>query len=227
MPSTTSISVWRPRASSTVMTPSLPTFSIASAMILPISGSLFAEMAPTEAISSLPSTGLAIASMASAAALAPSSMPRLTSIGLAPAVTFFETLAQDRLGEHGGGGGAVAGDVGGLGSDLARHLGAHVLERILELDLLGDGDAVLGDVRRAERLLEDHVAALGAEGDLDRVRELVDAAEDRGARVLGVSDLFGCHRYLYASLTSVVPCLEASIPDAPSSAPKTSSKEAW
>ena len=30
-----------------------------------------------------------------------------------------EALAQDRLGEHGGGGGAVTGDVGGLGSDLA------------------------------------------------------------------------------------------------------------
>ncbi len=118
-----------------------------------------------------------------------------------------EALAQDGLGEHGGGGGAVAGDVGGLGSDLARHLGAHVLERILELDLLGDRDTVLGDVRRAERLLEDHVAALGAEGDLDRVRELVDAAEDRGARVLGVGDLFGCHRY---SCLPVMLCLERS-----------------
>ena len=32
------------------MTPSLPTFSIASAMIVPIVGSLFAEMVPTCAI---------------------------------------------------------------------------------------------------------------------------------------------------------------------------------
>ena len=63
--------------------------------------------------------------------------------------------------------------------DLAHHLRAHVLERILEVDLLGDGDAVLGDRGRAELLVEDDVASLGAERDLDRVGELVDAAENR------------------------------------------------
>ena len=56
-----------------------------------------------------------------------------------------DALAIDRLREHGGGGGAVPGDVGGLGGDFADHLCAHVLERVLQLDLLGDGDAVLGD----------------------------------------------------------------------------------
>ena len=56
-------------------------------------------------------------------------------------------LADDRLGENGGGGGAVTGGVVGLRGDLAHHLGAHVLELVLELDLLGDGDAVLGDAR--------------------------------------------------------------------------------
>jgi hypothetical protein len=39
------------------MTPSLPTFSIASAMRLPISGSLFAEIVPTWAISFFPDVG--------------------------------------------------------------------------------------------------------------------------------------------------------------------------
>ena len=37
-----------------------------------------------------------------------------------------------------------------FGGDLAHHLRAHVLELVLELDLLGDGDAVLGDARGAE-----------------------------------------------------------------------------
>src|SRR2546428_6733009 len=41
---------------------------------------------------------------------------------------------------------------------LLDHLGAHVLELVGELDLLGDGDAVLGDARRAERFVEDDVA---------------------------------------------------------------------
>jgi hypothetical protein len=49
------------------------------------------------------------------------------------------------------GGGAVARDVGGLGGDLLDHLGAHVLVGVVELDLLGDGDAVLGDGRGRRR----------------------------------------------------------------------------
>jgi hypothetical protein len=46
-----------------------------------------------------------------------------------------QALADHRLGEHGGGGGAVAGDVVGLLGDLLDELGALVLERVLELDL--------------------------------------------------------------------------------------------
>ena len=68
----------------------------------------------------------------------------------------------DGLGEHRGGGRAVAGDGAGLGGDLAHHLRAHVLELVLELDLLGDRHAVLGDARRAIALIEDDVAALRA-----------------------------------------------------------------
>jgi hypothetical protein len=56
-------------------------------------------------------------------------------------------FAHDRLGEHGGGGGAVAGQIVGLGGDFAHHLRAHVFELVLKFDFLGDGDAVLGDAR--------------------------------------------------------------------------------
>ena len=86
MPSTTSRVVSRPLASSTVITPSLPTFSIALAMIWPISVSSLAEIVPTWAIS-LASTDFFSLSMASTALLTAMSMPRLTSIGLCPAVT--------------------------------------------------------------------------------------------------------------------------------------------
>ena len=48
-----------PLPSSTVMTPSLPTFSIAWAMISPMVSSLLAEIAATCA-TALPSTGFAI-----------------------------------------------------------------------------------------------------------------------------------------------------------------------
>src|SRR4029450_9462928 len=87
---------------------------------------------------------------------------------------------------------AVTGDVRRLAGDFAHHLRAHVLERILQLDLLGDGDAVLGDRGGAELLVEDDVAPLGAERDLDRVGELVDATQNRLARAFAVNDLL-CH----------------------------------
>src|SRR5437899_369952 len=97
----------------------------------------------------------------------------------------------DGRGQHSGGGGAVAGGVGRLGGHFAHHLGAHVLELVVKLDFLGDGDAVLGDAGRAERLVEHDVAALGAEGDLDGVVEDVDAAQHAVAGIDAEFDFFG------------------------------------
>ena len=104
-----------------------------------------------------------------------------------------EALVVDGLGHDGGGGRAVAGDVGGLAGDLLDHLGAHVLVLVLELDLLGDGDAVLGDRRRAERLLDDDVAAARAERHLDGAGQLRDPALHRLPGVLIERDHLGGH----------------------------------
>ena len=101
-------------------------------------------------------------------------------------------FAIDRLRQHGGRRGAVTGGVRRLARDFAHHLRAHVLERVLEVDLLGHRHAVLGDGGGAELLVEDDVASLGTEGDLHRVGQLVDAAQDRLPRLLAVNDLF-CH----------------------------------
>ena len=49
-----------------------------------------------------------------------------------------QALADHRLGEDGGRGGAVTGDVVGLLGDFLDELGADLLVRVLELDLLGD-----------------------------------------------------------------------------------------
>src|ERR1700761_3137721 len=89
MPSTTSSSVSRLFASSTVMTPSLPTFFIASAILLPLDLSPWAEMVPTCATSSVPVIFLARALMSFTAASTARSMPRLRSIGFMPAATDF------------------------------------------------------------------------------------------------------------------------------------------
>ena len=90
-----------------------------------------------------------------------------------------QTLVDHRLGEHGRGGGAVTGDVVGLGGDLLGQLGTEVLERVVELDLTGDGHAVVGDRRGAPLLVEDDVATLGAERHLDGVGEGVDTPLQR------------------------------------------------
>ena len=123
------------------------------------------------------------------------SMPRFRAIGLAPAATVFTPSRIDGLGQNGGGGGAVAGDVGGLGGDFAHHLRAHVFLRVLQFDFLGYGDAVLGDGRRTEFLFDDNVAALGAERDFHGVGENVDAAENRLPGLFSVNNLL-CHNCL-------------------------------
>src|SRR5581483_1942250 len=87
MPSTTSSWVSSPFASSTVMTPSFPTLLIASAMISPMVGSLFAEMVPTCAISFCSLVGFESDLSSSTTAPTARSMPRLSVIGSCPATT--------------------------------------------------------------------------------------------------------------------------------------------
>ena len=105
-------------------------------------------------------------------------------------------LAIDGLGQERRRRRAVAGDIRGLARDFLHHLRAQVLERILQLDLPGHRDAVLGDGRRPEALAEDDVASPGPERDLDRIGEAVDPAENCLARLLAVRDVLG-HRVLH------------------------------
>src|SRR5690606_32691165 len=86
-----------------------------------------------------------------------------------------EAFVEDGLGQYGGGGGAVTRLVGGLGRDFLDHLGAHVLELVLEGDFLGHGHTVFGHGGGAEGFIQDHVAAFGAQGHLDRVCQQVYA----------------------------------------------------
>ena len=111
-------------------------------------------------------------------------MPRLRPIGLAPAATARRpswTIAWAST---------VAVVVPSPATSLVLvatslvELRTEVLERVVELDLTGDGHTVVGDGRRAPLLVEDDVAALGAERHLDGVGERVDAALERAAGVL-------------------------------------------
>ena len=112
-------------------------------------------------------------------------------------------LAQDGGGKHRRRRGAVAGKIVGLGGHFAHHLRAHVLELVGELDFLGDGHAVLGDARRAIGLVDDDVAALGAERHLDGIVQQFDAAQHAVARIGGEFDFLGRHD---VSSSSVLRC---------------------
>ena len=90
---------------------------------------------------------------------------------------------------------AVTGDVVGLLRDLLDELGADLLLRVLELDLLGDGDAVVGDRRGAPLLLQDDVASLRAERDAYGVGQLVHAVLEGPPGLGGVRDDLRSHTY--------------------------------
>ncbi len=193
MPSTISTSVSSALASSTVMTPSLPTFCIASRdhladrrVAVRGNGADLGDFGDEL-------TFLERFLMSSTTALTAISMPRLRSIGFMPAATDLTpslTMAAAST---------VAvvvpspASVVGLLRDFAHHLRAHILELVFELDLLGDGDAVLGDARRAVGFVDDDVAALGAERHFHRIGEHLDAAQHAVARVGGKSYVFRRH----------------------------------
>src|ERR1700677_2828655 len=105
MPSTVTSSVSMVLDSSTVMTPSLPTFFIASAMVLPILVSPLAEMVPTWAIMS-PETGFDNTSNGVLNAA-------LQRHWIGARRDGFHAFAKDGLSQNSGGGCAIAGDVGG------------------------------------------------------------------------------------------------------------------
>jgi hypothetical protein len=104
-------------------------------------------------------------------------MPRFKSIGFMPEATALAPSRDDCLCEHRSGRRSVPGKVVGPGCDFAQHLRAHILELVLEFDFLGDGDAVLGDPRRTERLVDNDVTALRTEGYLYGIGQHVDTTQ--------------------------------------------------
>ncbi len=97
------------------------------------------------------------------------------------------------LGQNGGRGRAVAGDVIGLDGRFFEQLGAHILIRVVQFDLFSYRHAVVGDGRRAKLLVDGHVAALGAEGGGNGRGNRVDAALQLAASVFREYELLCAH----------------------------------
>jgi hypothetical protein len=103
-------------------------------------------------------------------------------------------FANDRLGEDRRGRRAIAGVVMGPGGHGAQQLCAHILELVLQFDLLGDRNTVLGDARRAIAFVDEHVAAFRPQGDADGVGENINAAGNALTGVAGEFDVLGGHK---------------------------------
>ncbi len=94
-----------------------------------------------------------------------------------------QALGHDDVGQKRCGGGAVTSNVVGFHSSLADKLSAHVLDRVLKLNFLSDGNTIVGNQRSAEGLLQGNVTALGAQRYLNGVCQLVDACSKSGAGI--------------------------------------------
>jgi hypothetical protein len=189
IPSVSSSSRPKVLDSSTVMTPSLPTLSMASAIISPIWGqprrwTRWPRSAPWSR-SPWPCEQLGgdrLGGLLDAA---------LEGHRVGAGRDVAQALAHHGLGQDGGRRRAVTGDVVGLLGDLLDQLGADLLVGVVELDLLGDGHTVVGDRGGAPLLLQHDVAALRAQGDLDRVGEGVHAPLETAACLFVESDDLG------------------------------------
>ena len=190
MPSTNSMSMPKVCDSSTVMTPSLPTRSMASAIRAPISGSA-AEMPATWAICSLDSTSLERSRSDASAASTAASMPFFSDIGLAPAATFFRpsrTMAQART---------VAVVVPSpatssvfLATSLTSSAPSFSKGSSSSISLAIETPSLV--IVGAPHFFSKHdVAALRAEGDAYRVGELVHARLERPTGLLVKGDQLG------------------------------------
>ena len=131
--------------------------------------------------------------------------------GIGPGGNVAQSLAHQGLGQHGGRGGTVAGDVVGLGRHFLHELGAHVLEVVLQLDLLGNGHAVVGYGRGAPALADHDVAPFGPEGHFDRVGQLVDAGLQAPTGLFVEMQLLGHYFFTLASTSRLLRTRRSSL----------------
>ena len=97
--------------------------------------------------------------------------------GVQTSINRLATLTDDGTSENGGGGGTISSDIVGLGGNLLDELGTQVHVLVGEINLLGDGDTILGDLGATIGLLDNDVATLGSKSGGDRVSEGVNTLQ--------------------------------------------------
>jgi len=79
----------------------------------------------------------------------------------------------------------------GLGSNLLQETGTQVLELVLQVDGLGNGNTILGDLGSTKGLLNKNIATLGAEGNRDSLGQSVNTLEESGTALNAKLELLG------------------------------------
>ena len=109
----------------------------------------------------------------------------------------------DGLAEHGRGRRPVASDIVRLRGDLLRELCADVLKWVLEIDILSDRNAIVGDGGRAELLVQHYVTALGPKCDLYRVCQGVYTCHERMSGILVKEKLLRHIHHLFSRISTL------------------------
>ena len=102
----------------------------------------------------------------------------------------FAAFLEDGTSDNGGSGGTIASLIVGLGGNLLDEVGTNVVVSVGELNVLGDGNTILGDLGHAEGSVKDDISASGSEGNLDGIGEHVATFEHEGAGISAELDVF-------------------------------------
>src|SRR5437667_987070 len=201
MPSTTSSWVSRLLASSTVMTPSFPTFSIASAIKSPMVRSPLADTMPTWATSALLLVDLESFFSSPTTAVTALSTPRLRLIGSWPAATSFAPSVKRARAS------TLAVVVPSPATSEVFEATSFTICAPMFSNLSASSISFatvtpsLVTVGGAPRLLEHHVSPARPQRHRDRIGEDVDAAQHLGPRVRAEQYQLSRHRSVLLSLS--------------------------
>ena len=103
------------------------------------------------------------------------------------------SIGKDGVGENGRGRGPITYRVTGAFRRLAEDLSSQILFRILEIELLGDGDSVVADERPTPFLLDEHALGLGSQRHPQGLRERRRATKHLLPRAWAEQHLFVWH----------------------------------
>ena len=95
--------------------------------------------------------------------------------GIGTGRNVLQTYVDDSLSQYGSRSSTVTGIVTRLRGYLFYQLGTHVHKRVFELYLFGNGYAIFRDLGSTEFLFDNHIAALGTEGNFYGIGQGIDA----------------------------------------------------